>query len=224
VGRVSDVTSRQIRLILAVSTVALTAACINVGLGSEGSPQAQYRLEDLSPKVQPRSTPIDRRLLLSTTPFESIGDTHSMAYSRTGQQREFYQFASWTDRPSARIVQLLSERIEARGMFESVSRLGGGIGGGLILNVGVNEFVHDVQTSTARIEVTAELIERRGRNLVERKRFTASAPVAAENAPSAVAALSRALTTLFDELVPWLERTAEALPPPEPRPARDGKS
>ena len=223
-GRVSDVTSGQIRLLLAVSTAALTAACINVGLGGEGSPQTQYRLEDLSPKVQPRSTPIDRRLLLSTTTFESIGDTHSMAYSRAGQQREFYQFASWTDRPSARIVQLLSERIEARGMFESVSRLGGGIGGGLILNVGVNEFVHDVRTSTARIEVTAELIERRGRNLVERKRFTASAPVAAENAPSAVAALSRALTTLFDELVPWLERTVEALPPPEPRPARDGKS
>ena len=223
-GRVSDVTSGQIRLLLAVSTAALTAACINVGLGGEGSPQAQYRLDDLSPKVQPRSTPIDRRLLLSTTTFESIGDTHSMAYSRAGQQREFYQFASWTDRPSARIVQLLSERIEARGMFESVSRLGGGIGGGLILNVGVNEFVHDVRTSTARIEVTAELIERRGRNLVERKRFTASAPVAAENAPSAVAALSRALTMLFDELVPWLERTAEALPPPEPRPARDGKS
>ena len=53
-----------------------------------------------------------------------------MAYSRNGQQRELYQFASWSDRPSARIVQLLSERIEARGMFESVSRLGGGIGGG----------------------------------------------------------------------------------------------
>ena len=159
-GRVSDMTSR-IRLLLAVSTTACTVACINVGLGGEGSPQAQYRLDDLSPKVQPRSTPIDRRLLLSTTPFESIGDTHSMAYSRAGQQREFYQFASWTDRPSTRIVQLLSERIEARGMFESVSRLGGGIGGGLILNVGVNEFVHDVGTGTARVEVTAELIERR---------------------------------------------------------------
>ena len=102
-----------------------------------------------------------------------------MAYSSAGQQREFYQFASWTDRPSTRIVQLLSERIEARGMFESVSRLGGGIGGGLILNVGVNEFIHDVGTSTARVEVTAELIERRGTQLVERKRSTASAPVAA---------------------------------------------
>ncbi len=71
--------------------------------------------------------------------------------------------------------------------------------------------------------MTAELIQRRGRALVERKRFTASAPVAQENAPSAVAALSRALTTLLDELVPWLERTADALPPPEPRPPRDGK-
>ncbi len=105
-----------------------------------------------------------------------------------------------------------------------MARLGSGIGGGLILNVGVNEVVHDVTAGTARIEVTAELIERRGRNLVERKRFTASAPVAQENAPAAVAALSQALTTVLDELVPWLERTAEAMPPPEPRPPRDGKS
>ena len=117
-----------------------------------------------------------------------------MAYTRAAQQRQFYQFASWTDRPSERVVHLLTERIEARQIFDSVARLGSGVGGGLILNVGVNEIVHDVGTGTARVEVTAELIERRGRNLVERKRFTASAPVAQENAPAAVAALSQALT------------------------------
>lgn len=217
-------TLRWVRLLLALCVAALIGGCISVGLGGEGTALAQYRLEDMSPKVQARATPIDRRLLISTLPSETIGDTYSMAYTRAAQQRQFYQFASWTDRPSARIVQLLSERIEARGVFDSVSRLGGGIGGGLTLNIGVNEFVHDVRTSTARIEVTAELIERRGRDLVERKRFTASAPVAEENAPSAVAALSRALTTLLDQLVPWLETTAEALPPPEPRPPRDGKS
>lgn len=217
-------TFRCVRLLLSLGAAALVGGCISVGLGGEGTALAQYRLEDMSPKVQARAAPIDRRLLISTLPSETIGDTYSMAYTRTAQQRQFYQFASWTDRPSARIVQLLSERIEARGVFESVSRLGGGIGGGLTLNIGVNEFVHDVRTGTARIDVTAELIERRDRHLVERKRFTASAPVAEENAPSAVAALSRALTTLLDELVPWLEKTAEALPPPEPRPPRDGKS
>lgn len=200
------------------------AGCFSIGVGGEGTALAQYRLEDLSPKVQPRAAPIDRRLLLSTLPSESIGDTYSMAYTRAAQQRQFYQFASWTDRPSERVVHLLTQRIEARQIFESVARLGSGVGGGLILNVGVDEIVHDVGAGTARIEVTAELIERRGRNLVERKRFTASAPVAQENAPAAVAALSRALTTLLDELVAWLERTAEALPPAEPRPPRDGKS
>ena len=200
------------------------AGCFSIGLGGEGTALAQYRLEDQSPKLQPRAAPIDRRLLISTLPSESIGDTYSMAYTRATQQRQFYQFASWTDRPSERVVHLLTARLEARQMFDSVARLGGGVGGGLILNVGVNEVIHDVTAGTARVEVTAELIERRGRNLVERKRFAASAPVAQENAPAAVAALSRALTSLLDELVPWLERTAEALPPPEPRPPRDGKS
>jgi len=203
---------------------ALIGGCISVGLGGEGTALAQYRLEDLSPRMQARAAPVDRRLLITTLPSETIGDTYSMAYTRAAQQRQYYQFASWTDRPSARIVQLLIERIETRGVFESVSRLGGGIGGGLILNIGVNEFVHDIRSSTVRIEVTAELIERRGRDLVERKRFTTSAPVAEESAPAAVTAWSRALTALLDELVPWLEKTTEALPPPEPRPARDGKS
>jgi cholesterol transport system auxiliary component len=213
----------RLRLLFASATAAAMAGCFSIGLGGEGTALAQYRLEDLSPKQQPRATPIDRRLLISTLPSESVGDTYSMAYTKAPQQRQVYQFASWTDRPSSRVVQLLSERLEARAMFESVSRLGAGIGGGLILNIGVNEFVHDVPAGSARVEVTAELIQRRGRELIERKRFTASAPVAQENAPSAVAAMSQALTTLLNELVPWLERTADALPPPEPRPPRDGK-
>ncbi|HWL72396.1 MAG TPA: ABC-type transport auxiliary lipoprotein family protein [Burkholderiaceae bacterium] len=214
----------RMRWLLLACIGASLAGCFSIGLGGEGTALAQYRLDDLSPKVQPRATPIDRRLLLATLPSESIGDTYSMAFTKAAQQRQYYQFASWTDRPSARVVHLLAERIEARGIFDSVGRLGSGVGGGLILNVGVNEVIHDVSNGTAKIEVTAELIERRGRNLVERKRFSASAPVAQENAPGAVAALSRALTTVLDEMVPWLERTADALPPPEPRPSRDGKS
>jgi len=214
----------RVRTMLVACVAAAVAGCFSIGLGGEGTALSQYRLTDLSPQVEPRATSIDRRLLLSTLPSESIGDTYSMAYTRAVQQRQFYQFASWTDRPSERVVNLLSQRIEARRIFDSVARLGSGVGGGLILNVGVNELVHDVTAGTARVEVTAELIERRGRNLVERKRFIASAPVAQENAPAAAAALSRALTTLLDEIVPWLERTADALPPPEPRPSRDGKS
>ncbi len=147
----------SLRRVLIACMGASVAGCFSIGLGGEGTALAQYRLEDLSPKVQPRAAPIDRRLLTSTLPSESIGDTYSMAYTRAAQQRQFYQFASWTDRPSERVVHLLTARLEARQLFESVARLGSGVGGGLILSVGVNEIVHDVGTGTARIEVTAEL-------------------------------------------------------------------
>jgi ABC-type uncharacterized transport system auxiliary subunit len=93
--------------------------------------------------------------------------------TRAAQQRAFYQFASWTDRPSTRIVRLLADRIEARGMFSSVALLGNSIGGDLLLNVAVVDVIHDVSTGTGRIEVQAELIERRGRRLVA---ASASAP------------------------------------------------
>jgi ABC-type uncharacterized transport system auxiliary subunit len=219
----NEMTLRHIFVFIAVCAAALGASCISLDVGGEASPQAQYRLEDLSRNVTPRAAPIDRRLLVSILPSEAIGDTYSMAYSRMPQQRQYYQFASWTDRPSARIARLLTDRLQARSLFESTAQFGTGIGGGLILNVGVDEFVHDVPSATARIQLTVELIDRRGRTLVERRHFTASAPVAQENAAAAVAAWSRALTSLLDEIVPWVERTAESLPPPEPRPDR-GKS
>jgi len=57
-----------------------------------------------------------------------------------------------------------------------------------------------------------ELVDRTSRTLVARRRFAAAAPVAEENARSAVEALSRALTSVLDEVVPWLEASAAKLP------------
>ncbi len=57
-----------------------------------------------------------------------------------------------------------------------------------------------------------ELVDRTTRTLVARRRFAAAAPVAQENARGAVEALSQALTSVLDELVPWLEASAAKLP------------
>jgi ABC-type uncharacterized transport system auxiliary subunit len=109
-------------------------------------------------------------------------------------------------------VQLLVRRVDARQAFVSVAELGSGIGGDLALNVTVDELLHDTTTARGRIELTAELVDRATRTLVARRRFAASAPVAQENARSAVEALSRALTSALDELVPWLEASAAKRP------------
>lgn len=207
---------RSLHLATAFGTAFLVAACVSVSVGEGGKPQTQYQLADLAAKTERRPEPIPRRLLVTAVP-SAVGETFSIAYSRAEQQRLFYQYASWTDRPSTRIVRLLVDRIEARGLFTSVALLGNSIGGDLLLNVAVSDVIHDVAAGTGRVEIQAELIERRGRRLVARQRFAASAPAAQENAPSAVAALSRGTTTAIDELVSWLERTADALPPPQPR-------
>ncbi len=207
-----NVITRRAALALATSS-ALLAGCISVGIGnSESNLQVQYRLEDLAPPPPPAKRTVPRSLIVAAMPSIGIGDSFSMAYSRSAQERALYQYASWAERPSNRIVQLLTRRIEARGAFASVAELGRGVGGDLALSVTVDELVHDTAGARGRLQLTAELVDRSTRTLVARRSFQASAPVAQEDARGAVDALSRALTTALDELVPWLETVADKLP------------
>jgi len=191
----------------------LLAGCISVDVGnSDGNVQAQFRLDDLAPAPGPAGKSVARSLVVVSMPSLGVGDTFSMAYSRAPQQRALYQNSSWADRPSNRIVQLLVRRIDARAAFASVVELGSGVGGDLALNVTVDELLHDTAAARGRLELTVELVDRTTRSLVARRRFTAAAPVAQENARGAVEALSLALTSVLDELVPWLEASAAKLP------------
>jgi ABC-type uncharacterized transport system auxiliary subunit len=204
--------SRRSVLILGCAAL-LLAGCVSVEVGSsEGNVRAQYRLDDLAPRPAAAGKAVARSLVVVSMPSLGIGDTFSMAYSRAPQQRALYQNASWADRPSNRVVQLLVRRIDARQAFVSVAELGSGVGGDLALNVTVDELLHDAAAASARLELSAELVDRTTRTLVARSRFAASAPVAQENARGAVEALSRALTSVLDELVPWLEASAAKLP------------
>jgi ABC-type uncharacterized transport system auxiliary subunit len=204
--------SRRSVLVLAGAAL-LLAGCVSVEVGSsDANVRAQYRLDDLAPPPGRADKAVARSLVVVSMPSLGIGDTFSMAYSRAPQQRALYQNASWAERPSNRVVQLLVRRVDARQAFVSVAELGSGTGGDLALNVTVDELLHDTTTARGRIELTAELVDRATRTLVARRRFAASAPVAQENARSAVEALSRALTSALDELVPWLEASAAKLP------------
>ena len=191
----------------------LLAGCISVDVGnSDSNVRAQYRLADLAPPPGPAGRTVPRSLVVVSMPSLGIGDTFAMAYSRAPQQRALYQNASWAERPSNRVVQLLVRRLDARAAFASVTELGSGVGGDLVLNVTVNELVHDTVAARGRLELTAELVDRATRTLVARRRFSAEAPVAQENARGAVEALSQALTRVLDEVVPWLEASAARLP------------
>jgi cholesterol transport system auxiliary component len=186
------------------------AACITVDVGHDTGPQSQYRIVDSNPAAAARAQSLGRELLVAPIPNSAVDDSFSLAFSRAPNQRAAYQFATWSDRPSNRLAHLLVERLATRGTFNSVALLGRGVGGDLQVNLTVNDFYHDAATSpgTARIAVTAELVNRTTRKLIARQRFTATSPVEQANAASAAAALSRASTLILDQLVTWAEATA----------------
>jgi ABC-type uncharacterized transport system auxiliary subunit len=191
---------------IALAAACLLAGCISVGIGtSESNVHAQYRLDDIAQLPSRADKRSPRTLVITPMPSVGVGDLFSMAYSRAPQQRSLYQYASWADRPSNRVVQLLVRRIDARGLFASVTELGHGVSGDLMLNITVDELVHDTVLARARVQLTAELVDRADRSLLARRRFEADAPVDSADAPGAVDALSHALTSVLDELMPWLE-------------------
>lgn len=132
-------------------------------------------------------------------------------YSRTAGERAFYQHAQWTEAPSQRIAQLLLQRLEARGHFAAVSKMGSGVAGDLLANVMVNDLLHDLtggEPGAGRVDLTIELVDRPTRKLLGRKRFTAANPAAAANSSAAAAALNRSVSQVLDQAAAWIEQAA----------------
>lgn len=197
-------------LLVAFLLPAVVSGCVSLTVGKDTPAQMQFRITDQGAAPAPAARPIGRELVIAPQPGASIDDSYALAYSRTPQQRAGYQFASWSDRPSTRLSQLLVDRLAARNAFVSVALVGRGVAGNLQLNVAVNDFFHDASSDpgTARVEVNAELIDRLTRRLLGRKTFTATAPVARADSAAAAAALSNASSTVLDQMVAWVEATA----------------
>lgn len=196
---------------LAVAAVALFAVgCISVDVGKDTAQQTQFRINDGNAAVQPAARSSGRELVVAPQPSSSVDDSFSLAYSRAPNQRAAYQFATWSERPSSRLSQLLVDRLATRRAFTSVALAGRGITGDLQLNLSVNDFFHDATASpgAAQVEVHAELIDRTKRKLVARQNFSATQPVAQANSAAAAAALSVASSQVLDQLAAWVESNA----------------
>ncbi len=200
--------------------------CINL-FGGDQPARNWYELTDLRAGSAPGSAPTPAPaaagkagagnalvLLISATPENSFYDTTSIAFSRGEPgSRGYYHYAGWTERPVKRIGQFLERRLVARNGFHAVAQATSGIRGDLLLNLRLQEIYVDAASApgTARISVTAELVDWRDRTVVAQSGFAHAAPIEREEPAAAVAGLNRALTGLLDELVPWLEEAGAGL-------------
>ena len=196
------------------ATVALLAGCVSVSVGSADTPGLTYYvLADARPApVAAPAAAASARLAIQGIGTDALADSISVVFSRREGERAFYQFASWTERPSRRLAQLAQQRLEAGGRFASVTQLGQPVATDWLLSLALEKLVHDVSATpgSAQVVLRAELINRSDRRLVGQRTFIAAPPVAEAAAPAAVTAFATATADVLDQLTPWVEATVAA--------------
>ncbi len=188
----------------------LTAGCISVDVGKDTPQQAQFRIIDGNAAPQPAARSTGRDLVIAPQP-SAVRRRLILACLFARAESARCLPVRHVERPSVDSPrQLLVDRIAARRAFTSVALAGRGVAGDLQLNLTVNDFFHDAASSpgTARVEVSAEMIDRTTRKLIARQSFSASAPVAQANSAAAAAALGVASSRVLDQLVAWVESHA----------------
>lgn len=194
------------RRMLAAMLIAALAGCGTLG---SDEPQRYYVLDPGAAKPaagNPRAT----ALLIAPATAPSFYETQEIVFSRAPGERGYYQFHAWTERPGQRLTELLVRRIERAGSFKVVATAMSGVQGELVLNIYLAEFYHDAAQSpgSARVAITAELMDSTRRALVARRTFERSVPAPTYDAPGAVRAFGRAVAAILDDIAAWVEASA----------------
>ena len=195
------------RLMAAGAMIATLGGCVSFG---QQEPQRFYVLEAPARAAATKAAPRPTTLLVAPATAASFYETQDIVFSRARGMRAYYQYNSWAERPSRRITELVTGRLERAALFKSVSTALSGVRGDLVLNLHLAEFYHDAADSPgrARIALTAELLDPARWTLLARRTFEQSALAASHDAPGAVHAFNQALAALLDDLADWLDASA----------------
>jgi len=198
---------RTTRVAVAGALGTALAGCIS--LGSQ-EPQRYYVLEAPAAKVAPARTARAATLLVTPTTASTFYDFQDIAFSRAPGARAYYQYHSWTDRPGRRVTELLVARLERDGSFKAVAAVISGVRGEYILNTHLTEFYHDAAAApgSARVVLTAELVDPVRRVLLARRIFEQSAPAPSYDAPGAARAFDQAVSAVLGDVSAWIDGVA----------------
>lgn len=198
---------------LALFSLALALAGCGSVLPERGA-QSYYRFDDGAPRPAPRAQALPLSVVVAPISSNAVGNAYGMVYSRSNGERAFYQQNDWTDRPTLRVAHLLVDRLEARRAFTSVAQVGSGVTGDVLVNLVVDDVVHDLANGGAgvgRIAVVVEVVDRKERRLLGRRTFVEAAPAREANAAGGAAAINRAVTAFLDAASAWIESVTEKM-------------
>ena len=208
--------SKAMHILALVLLGGLLAGCGSLSI-TNSSPKIDYFvLQDLAlpaPSTTPAPARSSRVLLIASSTSQALFDSERMVFTKDGISRSYYQFANWSERPPQSLATLAETRLSRVGSFRAVTQSTSGVKADLLLTLRLNELTHDdsVSPGVMRLEVTADLVDWRTRELVARRVFVGAVAVASRDSIGGAQAANRAITTMLDDLSPWVESNAARL-------------
>ena len=138
--------------------------------------------------------------------------TKALLYLTDNQEVGTYLYSRWNDAPSMMIDRLLLASLDDAHLFSILLPKTSTSHTDLLLEATLSSFyhrVHEDKTSDAHIDITYVLIDSKSRRTLASKRFIITSPAASMDAPTAVAALTKATHILSQQCTDWLNATAK---------------
>lgn len=174
----------------------------------EGPDEELDKRLDKGPDKGPGTAAEDCVVLVTASAVNAFYETTSMVYRRQPGRLGLYQYAGWSELPSARIGRLLGNRLQAGGTFADVAPAPGLVQGRWLVEAGLETLLHDdvEPPGISRIGLRLRVIDRRRGRTIALRRFDDQEPLAEESAAAAADAFAVALTRVLDAAASWLPR------------------
>jgi len=210
--------SKAMHALMLVFLSGLVAGCGGLSI-TNASPKVDYFiLQDLALPAPPTAAAPPRSsrvLLIAGSSAQALFDSERVVFTKDGISRSYYQFANWSERPGQSLAMLAETRLSRVGYFKAATQSTSGVKADLLLTLRLNELTHDdsVSPGVMRLEVIADLLDWRTRELIARRVFVGAVAVSSRDSVGGAQAANRAVTRMLDDLSPWVESNAATLKP-----------
>ncbi len=188
----------QGRLIAAIAAAAMLGGCSSM---LRDAPLATYDLS--APQGFSGRAATSKGVLVVELPTAIQTVDSNRMVARSGGQVSYVPGSQWTDRLPSLVQTRIVQSFENAGRIGSVGRSQDRLSGDYQLITDIRAFEIDVEGgSTARVEIAAKIVDRRGKVRSGRV-FEASAPASAITGPAASTALDTALGQVLTQMVGW---------------------
>ena len=194
---------RRWQRIVAASSLALSCGC--AGLRPATSPHPTfYSLDGATTpaRTEPRAAAAAPTLIVSPTHAAGGFDSRRILYVRQAGQLEYFAHNEWIDTPARMLGPLIVAAIESGGAFRAVVQTPSPASGEMRLDTEILRLQHEFLQVPSRVRFTlrAYLVESATRRVIATREFDAVVPAASEDPRGGVAAASRAVRAVLDEL------------------------